>query len=152
MVLGTRRHFLTFAAALLLASCVPDKPVSKTITVYKDPNCGCCSGWVAHLAAAGFTTKVVETTDRSALQSRLNLSAETASCHTAQVEQYLIEGHVPASDIERLLKEGPDARGLVVPGMPVGSPGMEAPDGSSEPYDVLLVKADGSTAVFTHHP
>lgn len=151
MVLGTRRTVLVLAAGLVAAACGPASAASQTITVYKDPNCGCCTGWVEHLNAAGFKTQIVETTDRTALQSRLNLSAETASCHTGQVEQYLIEGHVPAADIRRLLKERPDARGLVVPGMPIGSPGMEMPDGAREAYDVLLVKIDGTTAVFAHH-
>jgi hypothetical protein len=152
MVLGTRRTLLGLAAAGILAACGRDRPTTPTLTVYKDPSCGCCGEWVEHLKAAGFTTAVFETTDRSALQSRLALSPAMASCHTAQVEQYLIEGHVPAADIRRLLGERPDARGLVVPGMPVGSPGMEAPDGSREAYDVLLVKIDGTTAVFAHHP
>src|SRR5690606_20339969 len=149
---GTRRAFLVLGTMLLLAACEPDSAVSKTITVYKDPNCGCCTGWVEHLKAAGFTTQIVEATDRSELQSRLGLTPEMASCHTGQVEHYLIEGHVPAADVQRLLKERPDARGLVVPGMPTGSPGMEMPDGLSEPYDVLLIKADGTMSVFAHHP
>lgn len=152
MVLGTRRAVLMLAAGVLLTACEPDSAASPIVTVYKDPSCGCCTGWVEHLKAAGFTTAIVETTDRTALQSRLNLSAGTGSCHTAQVNQYLIEGHVPPEDIRRLLKEQPDARGLVVPGMPAGSPGMEMSDGSHEAYDVLLVKADGSTTVFAHHP
>lgn len=152
MVLGTRRVFFAVAAGLLLVACQPGSAAAATVTVYKDPSCGCCSGWVEHLKAAGFTTAIVETTDRTALQSRLKLSPGMGSCHTAQVEQYLIEGHVPAADIQRLLKERPDARGLVVPGMPLGSPGMEMPNGARQPYDVLLVKVDGTTTVFSHHP
>ena len=151
MVLGTRRTVLILAAGLVAAACEPTSAASQTITVYKDPNCGCCTGWVEHLNAAGFRTQIVETTDRAALHGRLKLSAEMASCHTGQVGGYLIEGHVPAADIRRLLKERPDALGLVVPGMPIGSPGMEMPDGTREAYDVLLVKKDGATAVFTHH-
>ena len=151
MVLGTRRTVLVLAAGLVAAACEPASAAPQTITVYKDPNCGCCTSWVEHLNAAGFKTLIVETTDRTALQARLKLPAEMASCHTGQVEQYLVEGHVPAADIRRLLKERPDARGLVVPGMPIGSPGMEMPDGAREAYDVLLVKIDGTTAVFAHH-
>lgn len=152
MVLGTRRTILGLAAAGLLTACGRDRPMTPAVTVYKDPSCGCCGTWVEHLKAAGFATTVIETTDRTALQSRLALPPAMTSCHTAQIEQYLIEGHVPAADIRRLLSERPDARGLVVPGMPVGSPGMEAPDGSREAYDVLLVRIDGTTAVFAHHP
>jgi hypothetical protein len=151
MVLGTRRTVLVLAAGLVAAACEPASAASQTITVYKDPNCGCCTGWVEHLNAAGFKTPIVETTDRTVLHARLKLSAEMASCHTGQVGRYLIEGHVPAADILRLLKERPDALGLVVPGMPIGSPGMEMPDGTREAYDVLLVKKDGATVVFAHH-
>lgn len=151
MVLGTRRTVLALGAGLLAAACEPASAASQTITVYKDPNCGCCTGWVEHLNAAGFKTQIVETMDRTALLARLKLSAEMASCHTGQVGRYLIEGHVPAADIRRLLKERPDAIGLVVPGMPIGSPGMEMPDGTREAHDVLLVKKDGATAVFAHH-
>ena len=153
MVLGAiRRTVLLVGLFGLLAACKPEAASSQAITVYKDPNCGCCTGWVSYLQKAGFETRVVETTDRTALQSRYGLPAEAVSCHTAIVGPYLVEGHVSAADIERLLKEKPDARGLAVPGMPIGSPGMESPDGAQEPYDVLLVKRDGTTSVFVHHP
>jgi hypothetical protein len=151
MVLATRRIFLALPAALLLPSCRPASAASRTITVYKDPNCGCCNGWVEHLKAAGFTPTIVASTDRTALQSRYGLRPEDGSCHTGVIGPYLIEGHVPADDIKRLLKEAPKASGLAVPGMPIGSPGMEMTDGSREPYDVLLLKGDGSTAVFTRY-
>jgi hypothetical protein len=151
MVLSTRRNVLALAAGLVAAACESASAASETVTVYKDPNCGCCTGWVEHLNAAGFKTQVVETTERAGLHSRLKLSAEMASCHTGQVGQYLIEGHVPAADIRRLLKERPSALGLVVPGMPIGSPGMEMPDGTREAYDVLLAMRDGGTTVFAHH-
>jgi hypothetical protein len=152
MVLATRRIFLALPAGLLLASCGPASAASQAITVYKDPNCGCCTGWVEHLRKAGFTVTIVASTDRTALQSRYGLRPEDGSCHTGVIGPYLIEGHVPADDIKRLLREAPKAGGLTVPGMPIGSPGMEVPDGSREPYDVLLVKRDGTTAVFAHHP
>jgi hypothetical protein len=151
MVLGTRRTVLGLAAGLLATACEPASAASQTVTVHKDPSCGCCTGWVEHLDAGGFKTQIVETTDRAALHMRLKLPAEMTSCHTAQIGSYLIEGHVPAADIRRLLKEKPNALGLVVPGMPIGSPGMEMPDGTREAYDVLLVKKDGATAVFAHH-
>lgn len=146
-----RRAFLLLTTTGLLAACAPKPASAKTVTVYKDPTCGCCSGWVAHLRKAGFTTTIVETADRTALQARLGLPPEAGSCHTAVVGPYLVEGHVPAADIERLLRERPDARGLAVPAMPIGSPGMESPDGAREPYDVLLIKRDGAMSVFTHH-
>lgn len=152
MVLATRRIFLALPAGLLLASCKPASAASQAITVYKDPSCGCCTGWVEHLRKAGFTATIVASADRTALQSRYGLPPEAGSCHTGVIGPYLIEGHVPADDIKRLLREAPKAGGLAVPGMPIGSPGMEMPDGSREPYDVLLVKRDGTTAVFAHHP
>lgn len=151
MVLATRRIFLALPAGLLLASCKPASAASQTITVYKDPGCGCCTVWVDHLRKAGFAVTVVASADRTALQSRYGLRPEFGSCHTGVVGPYFIEGHVPADDIKRLLREAPKASGLAVPGMPIGSPGMEMPDGSREPYDVLLVKKDGATAVFTRY-
>lgn len=151
MVLTTRRIFLALPAALLLASCKQASAASQTITVYKDPSCGCCTVWVEHLRKAGFTATIVASADRTALQSRYGLPPEAGSCHTGVIGPYLIEGHVPADDIKRLLREAPKASGLAVPGMPIGSPGMEMPDGSREPYDVLLVNRDGTTAVFTRY-
>lgn len=151
MVLATRRIFLALPAGLLLASCKPASAASQAITVYKDPSCGCCTGWVEHLRKAGFTVTVVASTDRTALQSRYGLPPEAGSCHTGVIGPYMIEGHVPAEDIKRLLREAPKAGGLAVPGMPIGSPGMEMPDGSRESYDVLLIMKDGATTVFARH-
>ncbi|MDP2258591.1 MAG: DUF411 domain-containing protein [Caulobacter sp.] len=151
MVLATRRIFLAVPAGLLLASCKPASAASQAITVYKDPGCGCCTVWVEHLRKAGFAATVVASADRTALQSRYGLPPQFGSCHTGVVGPYFIEGHVPADDIKRLLREAAKARGLAVPGMPIGSPGMEMPDGSREPYDVLLVKKDGATAVFARY-
>jgi hypothetical protein len=107
-----------------------------TITVSKDPNCECCTGWVEHLRRNGFIATVVETADLQAIKMRLGVPAELASCHTAEIAGYVIEGHVPAQAIRRLIAERPDALGLAVPGMPVGSPGMEG--GTPEIYDVIL--------------
>src|SRR5258706_10104624 len=122
----TRRTALTLMAGtafLPLASAwAAENPV---ITVHKDPNCGCCTGWVQHLQKAGFTVKTIETADLDAVKARLGVPADLAACHTAQVGAYLVEGHVPAVALMRLINEKPDARGLAVPGMPVGSPGME---------------------------
>jgi hypothetical protein len=106
------------------------------VTVHKDPGCGCCSAWVEHLENAGFPVTAINTPRLNALKARLGIPAELHACHTAEVEQYVVEGHVPAAAIDRLLAERPAARGLAVPGMPVGSPGMEG--GEPETYEVIL--------------
>ncbi len=108
------------------------------VAVSKDTSCGCCGAWVDHLEAAGFPVSVMETPDIEAVKQRLGVPAELASCHTAEVAGYVIEGHVPASALRRLLSERPAATGLAVPGMPVGSPGMQVPGVVPESYDVVL--------------
>jgi hypothetical protein len=113
------------------------------MTINKDPNCGCCSGWVEHVRAAGFETRIIELNDLSALKSRLSIPPSLSSCHTAEIAGYVIEGHVPASAIRRLLAERPVAIGLAVPGMPVGSPGMEVPGTADETYNVVLFGRSG---------
>ena len=125
---------------------------SRLVRVAKTPQCGCCSGWVEHLRAAGYETEVreVEQAALDALKRELGIAPEHASCHTAVVDGYVVEGHVPAEDIRRLLAERPGARGLAVPGMPVGSPGMEM-GGAHEPYDTLLIDMDGRASVFASH-
>ena len=135
----TRRTFLvgTVVAAMGPASAQELRAVP-VLLVSKDPNCGCCSGWVEHVRAAGFKTTVVEMSDLTPLKSRLRVPNRLASCHTAEIGGYVIEGHVPAAAIKRLLKERPAAIGLAVPGMPVGSPGMEVSGAPDEPYEVVL--------------
>ena len=120
-----------------------------SVEVWKDPDCGCCKDWVAHLVKSGFDVKVNETGNNTA-RSALGIPANLGSCHTAKVEGYAIEGHVPAKEIKRLLREKPKAVGLAVPGMPVGSPGMDGAiyKGRKDPYDVLLVLQDQSTSVY----
>ena len=113
------------------------KPVIK---VSKDPNCGCCTGWVEHLRSNGFVAAVTNSADMQAVKVRLGVPEELASCHTAEIAGYVIEGHVPARAIRRLLAEKPAARGLAVPGMPIGSPGMEG--GTPEVYEVILFGKD----------
>jgi hypothetical protein len=113
------------------------------VKVWKDPNCGCCSGWVEHLRGSGFSVAAVDTADLAAIKSQLGVPRELASCHTAQLDGYVIEGHVPAAAIRRLLAERPAALGLAVPGMPIGSPGMEG--GTPQPYDVVLFSAQATT-------
>jgi hypothetical protein len=111
------------------------------VTVHKHPKCGCCLGWVKHLEQAGFTVKVGETTNLTAVKKRLGVPDDLISCHTAQVGGYVLEGHVPAAALQRLLAEKPNAVGLAVPGMPLGSPGMEGP-GKPEKFDVVLFGPD----------
>ena len=119
------------------------------IDVYKSEFCGCCAAWVEHLKANGFAPKVTNVANPSDYRERGGIPNELGSCHTAIVQGYAIEGHVPASDIKRVLAEKPKAKGLAVPAMPLGSPGMEGP--RKDPYDVLLVQADGKTKVFKHY-
>ena len=120
------------------------------LVVYKSPACGCCEKWIGHMQGAGFTVEVHDLDDLSTIKAEAGVPAGLAACHTARVGDYFVEGHVPAEDVKRLLAEKPDARGLAVPGMPQGSPGLEQ-GAAPEPYDVLLVAKDGSTSVFAHH-
>lgn len=121
------------------------------VLVHKSPTCGCCGAWVEHLRNAGFRVDVRDSDDLDPIKRALGIPADKTSCHTAQVGDYFVEGHVPADDIKRLLAEHPDARGLAVPGMPLSSPGMEAPDGSAHPYSVELIATDGSSTAFAEH-
>lgn len=167
--------FLALVAMTSLAACardpaadagvdavtVPDAVVAETRTtavdtglpqvlVYKSPTCGCCQSWSEHMQAAGFPVETRDTQNLDAIKAEAGVPFGQGSCHTAKVGDYFVEGHVPADDVKRLLAERPDALGLAVPGMPIGSPGMEQGD-AREPYDVLLVAKDGSTTVFAHH-
>lgn len=121
------------------------------VLVHKTPTCGCCGAWVEHMRAAGFQVQVEERADLEPVRQRLGVPGGKVSCHTAQVGGYFVEGHVPADDVKRLLAERPRARGLVVPGMPLGSPGMETPDGRVQPYTVERVETDGTTTAYAHH-
>lgn len=123
-----------------------------SIEVWKSATCECCGAWVKHLEANGFTVKVnaTEPSVLASLKRQAGIGDKLASCHTAMIDGYVIEGHVPGTDIKRLVAERPQAIGLAVPGMPVGSPGMEQ-GAEFEPYDVLLIKKDGSTETFASH-
>lgn len=121
------------------------------VIVHKSPSCGCCGAWVEHMRSAGFEVEVRDSDDLDPIKKSLGVPADKASCHTAQVGDYFVEGHVPADDVKRLLAEHPDARGLAVPGMPPGSPGMEVPAGSEQHYSVDLVASDGSSSPFAQH-
>ena len=120
-----------------------------TIELYKSPYCGCCGKWAEHMSKAGFSVKTHEIDDVPGTRKKLGMPQKLGSCHTAKIGNYLLEGHVPADDIKRLLKEKPKALGLAVPGMPAGSPGMDVPN--SPPYDTLLVHKDGTARVFAKH-
>ncbi|MFD0727028.1 DUF411 domain-containing protein [Lysobacter brunescens] len=122
-----------------------------TMVVYKTPTCGCCKVWVKHMEQAGFKVQTRDLADLGAVKARLGVPYGKGSCHTAEVGGYFVEGHVPAADVKRMLAEKPAARGLTVPGMPLGSPGMEVPDGTVEAYAVELVGRDGKTRVFSRH-
>ncbi len=119
------------------------------VEVFKNPHCGCCGKWIEHLQQNGFQVSTREVNDVPAARKKLGMPERLGSCHTARVGDYVIEGHVPATDIQRLLKEKPKALGLAVPSMPPGSPGMET--AKPAPYETLLVQADGSTRVFARH-
>lgn len=121
------------------------------MVVYKSPTCGCCKLWVEHVQKSGFKVSVIETEEMNPIKLKLGVPAGLGSCHTAKVGGYFVEGHVPASDVKRLLKEKPDALGITVPGMPMGSPGMEVPSGETQPYAVIQVNKDGSRDVFSTH-
>lgn len=121
------------------------------VQVYKSPTCGCCANWVKHLQQHGFTTQVTETEDVAAIKAKHNIPAKAQSCHTAIVGGYVLEGHVPAADVQRLLKEKPAVVGLAVPGMPIGSPGMEVPNMKPQKYDVIAFDKQGQLKVFASH-
>lgn len=146
-----RRTLLSAALALPLVA-TRGMAAPAVIEVYKSATCGCCGAWIDHLQASGFSASArnLEQDALYELKARVGLTPELASCHTALVEGYFIEGHVPASDITRLLAEKPKALGLTVPGMPIGSPGMDMGD-EREPFETLIVFDDGRTEVFASH-
>jgi len=128
---------------------VPASTAEADVMVYKSPSCGCCGGWVDHMRANGFTVAVKERDDLTPVKARLGVPDSLQSCHTAEVGGYVVEGHVPAADIRRLLTERPRARGLAVPGMPAGSPGM-GDGGHREAYQVILF-GDGGHSVYARY-
>jgi hypothetical protein len=158
MAIGSSRRRLSMTAmrrigiAFLAAFVFPGTQAlraAEPIVVYKSPTCGCCSKWVDHLKAAGFQVVTHERPNMAPIKERMGVPRNYQSCHTAQVEGYFIEGHVPVADIRQLLRERPDIRGLAVPGMPMGSPGMEGP--RKDPYAVVSIGKDGSRAIFSEH-
>ena len=156
----TRRNALTWLAAAASLAALPAMaatPAKTPMEVWKDPNCGCCKDWITLVEKAGFAVTVHDV-GNTAVRAKLGLPTQLGSCHTALVGGYVIEGHVPVTDIQKLLQQKPNALGITVPGMPVGSPGMDGPEygGRKDPYDVLLVTKnrigkDVSTTVFTSY-
>lgn len=149
-LLPSRRGVLAGLGGLLLATPLRAAEPLPEIAVTKDPSCGCCAAWVDHVRAAGFPVSVTEA-PVNPLKARLGVPRNLASCHTAQVGGYVIEGHVPADAIKRLLVEAPAATGLAVPGMPVGSPGMEADGVPPQTYDVILFGPDVPARPFARY-
>ncbi len=151
-------QILALAAALVtitlttaaVRSGSPVPPAKKpTITVYKDPSCGCCKNWIAYLAKHGYTVVAKDTPDMTEIKHSLGVPDKLAACHTAVVNGYLIEGHVSAEDIDRLLAQKPTIAGIAVPGMPTSSPGMDGP--RTQGYQVLSFDKTGHTKVFANH-
>lgn len=159
MATSTERFWSRRDAALALAALAiaPGMGVAATpgvpLEVWKDPSCGCCKDWVTHMEANGFVVKVHDT-GNNAVRAQLRIDKKYGSCHTALVGGYAIEGHVPAREVKRLLKERPAAIGLAAPGMPVGSPGMdgEVYGGRRDEYSVMLLARDGSASVYQRYP
>lgn len=151
----SRRTILTAGAGLLALSALPARArgIDNQMLVVKDPNCGCCAAWIEIVEAAGFAV-TIELSAGTALmryKSENGIPEAMASCHTARIGGYMLEGHVPVADIRRLLEDRPDAIGLAVPGMPYGSPGM-GPEREREAYDVVIIRKNGTSEVFTHYP
>lgn len=137
-------------AALATSYSVVAEENALSIEVYKSPSCGCCGDWVDHLEENGFQVDVTDTANLNQVKMDAGLTPRLSSCHTAFIDDYVIEGHVPASDIKRLVETAPQAHGLTVPGMPIGSPGMEM-DNRQDPYQVLLFNEAGQTRVFAEY-
>lgn len=122
-----------------------------TVDVYKSPTCGCCTKWVEHLRAVGFAVKTTNLDNLAELKASHRVPRQVQSCHTAIVSGYVLEGHVPAADVRRLLKERPAVAGLAVAGMPIGSPGMEVPGTKTQPYNVIAFDKQGETQAFASY-
>ena len=154
----TRRSFVGQAAGVVIASIggrallaeVRGNPATP-IVVYKSASCGCCAKWVDHLRVSGFTPTIHDEADMDSVKDQLGVPKDVRSCHTALLERYLVEGHVPATDLRSLLAKHPAIAGLAVPGMPTGTPGMAAPGAPAEPYEVVAFQLDGKTRSYARH-
>jgi hypothetical protein len=153
-----RRDFLRLGAGAAALTLVPGSLLARAgtaelplMTIYKSETCVCCEKWVDHVKAAGFKTAVHDRDPIDPLKDELKIPRHVRSCHTAQVGGYLVEGHVPAADVKRLLKEKPKVMGLAVPGMPIGTPGMDQPGVPAEPYHVVAFQHTGATTVYAKY-
>lgn len=153
-----RRGFLAALGLGAVASALPALPALGAqaklppMTVYKSASCGCCKNWVEHARTNGFTVRTIDTEDLAGVKAEMGVPGQLQSCHTVVVGNYIVEGHVPAADVKRLLAEKPAVRGIAVPGMPIGSPGMEqGPVSGYQRYDVIAFTAQGKTTVFAKH-
>lgn len=159
LIPSSRTHLKAFGVGVVLAllglgaywqfgpSASTDQP---TVTVYKSPSCGCCTEWVSYMRDQGFPVEVESKLNLNPVKSQMGIPSSLEACHTAVVDGYVVEGHVPAEEVKRLLQERPDVQGLAVPGMPAGSPGMEQ-GGRVEPYNVLTFTQEGKTTVFAQY-
>ncbi|MBW0152157.1 MAG: DUF411 domain-containing protein [Phenylobacterium sp.] len=155
MLAVSRRIVLTAAIMGLhgVVTSLRAQAAGRAFVVYRSSDCQCCEGWVAHMIKAGYQPQTVRTDDLSAVRRRLQVPADLAGCHTAVIGGYVIEGHVPSEDVTRFLRQPPAAAlGLAVPRMPVGSPGMERPDGMTEQFFTLLLLQGGRRRIFVRHP
>jgi hypothetical protein len=146
-----RRDVLRALAALPATWLLAAHGADGAVQVFKNADCGCCTEWVKHLQAAGFTVRVTQVSDTGAIRKRFGMPERFGSCHTATADGYVLEGHVPARDIARMLQQRPAALGLAVPGMPAGSPGMEIGE-RRQAFDVLLVDRAGNATAYAHYP
>lgn len=142
---------LTFSVSSVAQQAKPTAKAKPTMTVYKSPTCGCCSKWIQHMRDEGFEVTSTDVPDVNPIKKENGVPSDAWSCHTAQVSGYVLEGHVPASAVKKLLTEKPKVVGLAVPGMPVGSPGMEVPSGQVEPYNVVSFDKAGKMTVYEKH-
>ena len=151
MDLITRRQLLGVFSMIAATGLRPSAQKETAVQVFKDPTCGCCALWVEHLRKAGFTATVTDVDDMTAIKTKYRVPSRASSCHTALVGGYVVEGHVPAEDVQRMLTQKPAIVGIGVPGMPIGSPGMEVAGVKPQPYDVLAFNKTGETHVFASH-
>lgn len=148
---GVSRRFALVSALALSATAAKGQGRQKPITVYKTESCGCCQGWVAHMRRAGYSPRVVVVEDIAALSARRGVPFQYSSCHMGETGGYVLVGHIPSADVDRLLAQKPACIGLSVPGMPWGSPGMESERGEREAYQTLMLLPGGKTRLFARH-
>ena len=143
--------FVVSALALFGVAAAQQKTAGPLVEVFKSPTCGCCAQWVEHMRKSGFNVRTTDVNDLTVIKKSRGVPADVQSCHTAVINGYVVEGHVPPADVHRMLKEKPAIAGIAVGGMPIGSPGMETPYVKAEPYNVMSFDKSGATRVFAKH-